>query len=71
MDIPRKSAAKKKLIRRIVTGAVVVVALSAVTVGVSRLKPAAPSVPRETVWLDKVRRGPMVRQVRGLGTLVP
>jgi len=40
-------------------------------VGVSRLKPAAPSVPRETVWLDKVRRGPMVRQVRGLGTLVP
>lgn len=52
-------------------GAVVVVALAAITVVVSRLKPAAPGVPRETVWLDKVRRGPMVRQVRGLGTLVP
>ncbi len=71
MDIPRKSAARKKLIRRIVTGGVVVAAIAAITVVVGRLKPAAPGVPRETVWLDKVRRGPMVRQVRGLGTLVP
>ena len=37
----------------------------------SRLKPAVPSVDRSTVWIDTVKRGPMVRQVRGLGTLVP
>jgi hypothetical protein len=42
-----------------------------VTVGVSRLKPAAPSVDRATVWVDTVKRGPMLRQVRGTGTLVP
>ncbi len=71
MDIPRKSAAKKRLIRRIIFGAIVVAAIPAITVALGRLKPAAPSVPRETVWLDTVRRGPMLRQVRGLGTLVP
>ena len=41
------------------------------TLGVSRLKPAAPTVERATVVIDTVKRGPMVRQVRGLGTLVP
>ena len=48
-----------------------VVALPALTIGVSRLKPAAPAVERSTVWLDTVRRGEMLRDVRGLGTLVP
>jgi len=47
------------------------VVIAAVTVGLSRLKPAAPTVDRSTVWVDTVKRGPMVRQVRGLGTLVP
>jgi HlyD family secretion protein len=42
-----------------------------ITLGLSRLKPAAPSVERATVWIDTVKRGPMLRQVRGLGTLVP
>ena len=42
-----------------------------VIVAVSRLEPAAPSVDRDTVYLDTVQRGPMVRQVRGTGTLVP
>ena len=42
-----------------------------VTVGISRLEPAAPSVDHATLWMDTVKRGPMVRQVRGLGTLVP
>lgn len=37
----------------------------------SRLRPAAPTVDRGTVWSDEVKRGPMVREVRGLGTLVP
>jgi HlyD family secretion protein len=35
------------------------------------LKPAVPSVDRSTVWVDTVKRGPMLREVRGLGTLVP
>ena len=42
-----------------------------ITLGLSRLKPAAPCVERSTVWIDTVKRGPMLRQVRGLGTLVP
>jgi len=42
-----------------------------VTYGLSRLRPAAPSVDRATIWPDEVKRGPMVREVRGLGTLVP
>src|SRR5438445_2265421 len=47
------------------------VALILATFLLSRLKPAAPSVDRSSVWIDTVKRGPMVRQVRGLGTLVP
>lgn len=47
------------------------IAVPLVTWGLSRLKPAAPGVERATVWLDTVKRGPMLRQVRGLGTLVP
>jgi RND family efflux transporter MFP subunit len=45
--------------------------LALVTMGLSRLKPAAPSVERSTVWIDTVKRGSVLRQVRGLGTLVP
>jgi HlyD family secretion protein len=71
MDIPRKEARRKKLIRRILFGAIVLAAIPAITVGLSRLKPAAPSVERSTVWVDQVKRGPMRREVRGLGTLVP
>jgi HlyD family secretion protein len=41
------------------------------TYGLSRLKPAAPSVDRTAVWIDSVKRGPMVREVRGTGLLVP
>jgi len=52
-------------------GAIVVAAVVAVSVGLSQLKPAAPTVDKSTVWVDTVKRGPMVRQVRGLGTLVP
>jgi len=46
-------------------------ALLLATVAIGRLKPAAPSVERSTVWIDAVKRGPMLRQVRGPGTLVP
>ncbi len=69
MDRPRKDAARKRWIRRIVTVTVLVSAVVGTTVGLSRLKPAAPIV--ENVWMDTVKRGPMLRQVRGLGTLVP
>ena len=48
-----------------------VVAVPALTIGVSRLKPAAPAVERSAVWPDTVRRGEMLRDVRGIGTLVP
>jgi HlyD family secretion protein len=48
-----------------------IVVLAAATVGVTRLKPAAPEVERSTVWTDTVKRGPMLRQVRGLGSLIP
>jgi HlyD family secretion protein len=71
MDIPRKEAARRKRIRQIIIGTVVVAAIAAVWVGVMRLKPAAPPVEWAVVWPDTVKRGPMLRQVRGLGTLVP
>src|SRR5262249_46457937 len=48
----------------------IVAAIPLITWGLSRLKPAAPSVDRATVWIDGVKRGPMLRDVRGLGTLV-
>lgn len=78
MDVPRKDAAKKRLIKRIIIGLVILAALAPVGyfVGIpfvfaGRLKPAAPGVELSTLWPDTVRRGPMVREVRGLGTLVP
>ncbi len=71
MDIPRPSQAKAKRKKRIILGTIGVLALVAATVGLSRLQPAAPTVDRDLVWVDEVKRGPMVRQVRGLGTLVP
>jgi HlyD family secretion protein len=71
MDIPRKSAAKKRRIKRILYGVAFVVVLGVITAFVSRLKPAAPYVDPNTLWKGTVARGMMVRQVRGLGTLVP
>jgi len=71
MDIPRKDAARKKWIRRILVLAVVLTIIPVVTIALWRLEPAAPLVEISTVWPDTVKRGPMVRQVRGLGTLVP
>src|SRR2546428_8388438 len=71
MDIPRKGAARSRLIRRIAIGLVLAVAIPAVTIALKRLQPAAQSVERSTVWPDTVKRGEMLRNVRGLGTLVP
>jgi len=71
MDIARPELKRQKRRRQIIWAGVAIVLLVAATLGVSRLKPAAPSVERGTVWTDTVKRGPMLRQVRGLGTLVP
>ena len=72
VDIARSpSVARRKKILRGVYGVSALVVLILITVGVSRLKPAAPGVERGTVWIDTVKRGQMLRQVRGAGTLVP
>ena len=71
MDIARPNAAKEKRKKRIIYASIAVVVLAGITFGLARLKPAAPTVERNLVWIDTVKRGPMVRQVRGLGTLVP
>ncbi len=71
MDVPRPHVARQKRKRRLIIAAASVLGLILITVAVSRLKPAAVSVDRASVWIDTVKRGPMLRQVRGLGTLVP
>jgi HlyD family secretion protein len=72
MDKPRGSQVKaRKRLKRIIYGVTVLVAVGLITVGVSRLKPAAPTIDGNIPWKDTVKRGPMLRQVRGLGTLVP
>jgi HlyD family secretion protein len=71
VDIPRQGVARRKRIRRSIYAVVALTSIVLITIGVSRLKPAAPSVDRATVWVDTVKRGEMLRQVRGSGTLVP
>jgi len=71
MDIQRPSNARAKRIRRIVYAAIALVSISGVTYGVTRLRPAAPAVDKATIWTDEVKRGAMIRDVRGVGTLVP
>ena len=71
MDIPRKSAAKKRRIKRILYALSAIIAVAGITVGVSRLQPAAQTVDRSTLWTGTVARGTIPRNVRGLGTLVP
>ena len=71
MDIQRPSNARAKKIRRIIYAAVAFLLIGGVSYGLSRLRPAAPTVDRATIWPDEVKRGPMLREVRGLGTLVP
>lgn len=71
MDIARPDLAKKRAWRRISWAALALVSVAVLSWAVSRLQPAAPAVDRVAIWVDTVKRGPMVRQVRGLGTLVP
>jgi HlyD family secretion protein len=71
MDIPRTGEAQRKRLRRNLFIALGIAVVLLVTVGLARLEPAAPTVERETVLIDTVKRGLMLRQVRGPGTLVP
>src|ERR1700740_3395025 len=71
MDIQRPSNARAKRIRRIVYATVGLLLVGGGSYGLSRLRPAAPSVERATIWTDDVKRGPMLREMRGLGTLIP
>lgn len=71
MDIARPEFKQQKRRRQAVVLSIVILLVVAASIGISRLKPAAPEVERGTVWTDTVKRGPMLRQVRGLGTLIP
>ena len=71
MDIQRPSNAHAKKIRRILYVGIAVVSVAGVTYGVSRLRPAAPSVDKAATWTDEVKRGPLLIEVHGVGTLVP
>ena len=70
MDIIREDLSEKKRKKRIVMAAAAAGAILLITLGLSKLKPAAPTVEKSTIWMDTVKRGPMVRQVRGPGSLV-
>ncbi len=70
MDIIREDISEKKRKKRIVMAVAGAAAILLITLGLSRLKPAAPTVEKSTVWMDTVKRGPMLRQVRGPGALV-
>src|SRR4051794_24832440 len=71
MDIPRPGVGRSKKIRRILFLLAFLLVASAATYSLSKLKPAAPSVDRATLWPDKVKRGSMLRDIHGTGTLVP
>jgi HlyD family secretion protein len=71
VDIARPSQARKKRIRRILYISAAGVVVLGISYGVSRLKPAAPTVDRAVVWIDTVKRGDFTRQVRGSGVLTP
>jgi HlyD family secretion protein len=72
MDVPRQNKAKRKRqIRNVLLGVLAVAAITAITVGLTRMRPAAPGVERSTLLIDTVKRGEMLRQVHGNGTLVP
>ena len=71
MDVKREGVGKRKMIRRVIYLTLITAAVVLAGWRVSLMKPAVPVVEASTVWPDVVKRGPMVRDVRGLGTLVP
>ena len=71
MDKPRTGHAEKRRMRRYILAVIGLVIVVSITVGISRLEPAAPTVDKDTLFMGTVTRGPMMRDVRGPGTLVP
>ncbi len=71
MDIIREDLKQKRQRKRWITGVITAGALLAVFILLSGLEPAAPSADRASVFIDSVKRGEMLRQVRGPGVLVP
>jgi HlyD family secretion protein len=71
MDIARPERARQIRTRRIISWAAVALVIGLATLGLSRLRPAAPAVDKGNLWIGQVERGPMLREVRGNGTLVP
>lgn len=71
MDVPRQGSRKRKILRRTTFGLIASLAAGGITLGVTRLQPALPPVESGSVWPDEVKRGPMLRQVHGTGSLVP
>src|SRR5690242_19954447 len=71
MDIPRPQNKLRRRIIRIASAGGIVIIVAMVSLGVSRLKPADPSVERSTVVIDTVKQGSLLREVRGYGKLVP
>jgi HlyD family secretion protein len=71
LDIIRQDVSRKKTIHRAIAGGILLISIAAITLGLTRLKSAAPTVERATLYIDTVKRGTMLRQVRGTGSLVP
>jgi HlyD family secretion protein len=71
VDFIRQHDPRRRTLRRAAYSAAGLGGMLAITFLLSSLKPAAPLAERGSVWVDTVKRGPMLRQVRGLGTLVP
>jgi HlyD family secretion protein len=71
MDIPRPEIARRKRRQRLISSILALVVLTGITFAFARLKPAAPSVDAGSILMDVVKRGELLRQVRGNGTLVP
>jgi len=71
MDVARPDQSRKRRRRRLLLGISAVATLAVITLGLSKLQPAVPTLDKASVWMDTVKRGQMLRQVRGNGTLVP
>lgn len=71
MDIPRPELKRLRRRRQLAIGAAVLLVIAVLGVWIAQLEPAAPTVARASVWIDTVREGELLRQVRGPGTLVP
>jgi HlyD family secretion protein len=72
MDVARDPAhLKRKRLKQFALAGAGILVIAAVSIALARMEPAAPTVERATLLIDTVKRGPLIRQVRGLGTLVP